>query len=688
MIRLKATDSALSAEVTEPITTGSVGLPVEVELSRDYDGLTAWLTFDAGGKSADVIINGEPIEVPAQCLRHAGNPLKVGIYATRADGKRAIATIWANCGTIREGASPSGFEPSGNTPSWAAYLQGLAERALEVATEGTGRVTALNGCEIESQAIEAKGVPTYVSDVSEYAEWGITESGWYVFARVKAKDGVRTTEATTVTGAAGSIVEADSDHVDVAVRFDVAAMSCAVTIEWDGTETDHYVFRATDLAIRNLDYRTTFYVYDISEFVTWEFAPATDERFVHAKAYHKLVDGEYVKDASVVAGDPATYHTRLVTHPPAPAGEAFVGTEYWVVDEQSELGHSRAAVMAGAPIPEGEYFTHSYQKLTAAGKFAEGVRYYKLVDDEYVLQEVTVGASYAKNVYYIDAWTAATGTFVGTAYCAETGGEWHQAAVVAGETIPEGAYGLHEVSWPQALGTFEAGVTYYNYVGAATGYEFDGCAWVHDAGMYEVAEVTPGDTIPEWHVHTKAIFEGMARNVTYQLPSIIDCPIEFRLPDIPNDGYGAWYEVQMRYQATYSMTLTPESSDVKAATDATQGQTAGVNIIDLHYADVAGAKLWRMVNTHSSVKLVPAALEFRRVPAKTAYAAGEELDVAGAELVVTYTDGTKQKLATNATGLTFAPENGAALTADDTELVASYVLNGTTVTASTPITVE
>lgn len=259
---------------------------------------------------------------------------------------------------------------------------------------------------------------------------------------------------------------------------------------------------------------------------------------------------------------------------------------------------------------------------------------------------------------------------------------------MAGETIPEGTYGLHEVSWPQALGTFEEGVTYYNYVGAATGYEFDGCAWVHDAGMYEVADVTPGQDIPEWHVHTKAIFEGMARNVTYQLPTIIDCPIEFRLPDIPTDGYGAWYEVQMRYQSTYSMTLTPESDDVKAATDATQGQTAGVNIIDLHYADVAGAKLWRMVNTHSSVKLVPAALEFRRVPAKTAYAVGEAMDLSGAELVVTYTDGTMRKLESSATGLTFVPADGAELTAEDMELTASYELNGSTVTAATPIIVE
>lgn len=688
MIQLIVTGRKPSVTVTEPLTTGSVGMPVEVELSNEFDGLVAWLVFDAGYKSADIALTGKPVTVPPQVLRVAGAELKVGVYGAKPDGTVVIPTRWVSCGIVQEGVEPSGFVPGDPAPSWPAQVQAIAMEALEVAQGVGGRVTSLDETELAYRTVDAVGIPTYVSDVSAYEDYGITETGWYCFVRIKAKDGAKVTSATTVEGAAGSIVTVGEDHVDVAVRFEVAALSQTVTVTWAEGNAETFVMAAQDLAVRNLDYRTTFYVYDLAPFVTWEFAPATDERFVHAKAYHKLIGGEYVKDASVVAGDPATYHTRVVTHPPAPTGEAFVGTEYWVVDEQSELGHSRAAVMAGAPIPEGEYFTHSYQKLTAAGKFAEGVRYYKLVDDEYVLQEVTVGASYAKNVYYIDAWTAATGTFVGTAYCAETGGEWHQAAVVAGETIPEGAYGLHEVSWPQALGTFEAGVTYYNYVGAATGYEFDGCAWVHDAGMYEVADVTPGQDIPEWHVHTKAIFEGMARNVTYQLPSIIDCPIEFRLPDIPNDGYGAWYEVQMRYQSTYSMTLTPESDDVKAATDATQGQTAGVNIIDLHYADVAGAKLWRMVNTHSSVKLVPAALEFRKVPDKTTYAVGEVMDLSGAELVVTYTDGTMRKLESSATGLTFVPADGAELTAEDTELTASYELNGATVTAMASIFVE
>ena len=50
------------------------------------------------------------------------------------------------------------------------------------------------------------------------------------------------------------------------------------------------------------------------------------------------------------------------------------------------------------------------------------------------------------------------------------------------------------------------------------------------------------------------------------------------------------------------MTLTPPSTDVKAATDATPKQNAGINIIDLHYANVAGSKVWRLINTHYTYK--------------------------------------------------------------------------------------
>ena len=388
------------------------------------------------------------------------------------------------------------------------------------------RILPLDGSEIETgNIVVAVGIPAYVDDVNQYAEYGITETGWYVFARILAKGG----GFVSVEGAAGYIASAGDDHVDVAVRFEVAATSQIVDVNWS-EYTERIVFQATDLAVRNLDYRVTFYVYDADPFVTWyykrsadpvfvgtkyyteengvytqaavkahehvpadtyythAYALATDEVFQEGTVYYTLEAGVYTpaevvpgdplvpaepdpevpvpvyyvdeytlttdlrfvgtryyaehdgtyEQIAVKAGEPCSYYNKVITYP-LPGTVAFVGTEYWTPDE-SDLGYARAAVLAGEAIPEGEYYTHAYQKLTAAGKFQEGVRYYKLVGTEYELQEVTVGASYAKNVYYIDQWTEQSGVFAGTAYYLKQGGNYVQVPVFGGETIPAAYY--------------------------------------------------------------------------------------------------------------------------------------------------------------------------------------------------------------------------------------------------------
>lgn len=273
------------------------------------------------------------------------------------------------------------------------------------------RVTSLNGTVLSSGvAIEAHGTPVYVDDPSDYSAYGLTETGWYVFARIAAKPGVYVLSSTTVEGAAGYIATPYTNHIDVAVRFDVAAMSQIVTVNW-GSETETYIFKATDLAVRNLDYRTTFYVYDIAPYATWEYALTTDATFVADKQY-------YTKDG-----------------------------------------------------------------------------------DEYTLAEVT-----------------------------------------AGETVPADAY--------------------YN--------------------------------------HSRVTFSGMARNITYKCDTVIDCPQVYVLPEIEDDVHGCWYEIRLRHSGSFSSTLqVPEG--VKVATEHTQAETAGLNMVDLHYSNVGGVKIWRFLNTHSSI---------------------------------------------------------------------------------------
>lgn len=258
--------------------------------------------------------------------------------------------------------------------------------------------------------IDAVGIPIYVDDVSSYSEYGITDSGWYVFAKVNAPDGVTVNESTSVEGAK-AIIEQGLDYINLAVRFRVAAVAQTVLIIWDTGSEETVIFRASDLAIRNLDSRITFYIYDISPFAAWSYALTTDATFSANK----------------------------------------------------------------------KYYTES-------------------------------------------------------------------------------------------------------------------------EGVYTLAEVTTGDAVPAntYYNHSKLHFEGMTRNVTYRLDEMVDCPIEIALPAVPDDGYGAWFEIQMRFSASHSITLLPPEG-VKIGTAQTQAQTAGINTVDLQYTDVDNVQMWTLLNTHSNI---------------------------------------------------------------------------------------
>ena len=133
MLHLQANGRAAYVSTDEPITTDSVGMPVEVELDADFDGLSAVVCFKAGEATADVAMLGDPVTVPAQCLTEVGVPLHVGVYARNAAGDVVIPTVWANCGTVRQGALPSGVDPAEPEPDWTAQVQQAAQDAHDTA---------------------------------------------------------------------------------------------------------------------------------------------------------------------------------------------------------------------------------------------------------------------------------------------------------------------------------------------------------------------------------------------------------------------------------------------------------------------------------------------------------------------------------------------------------------------------
>lgn len=243
---------------------------------------------------------------------------------------------------------------NGETPEpwvdWQQQFVTLRNEAVEAAQNAnpTGRVTTLDGTPLAGAAmLEAVGIPVHVSDVSQYSDYGLTETGWYIFARIRPKDNSTVTAETTVTGAAGVKMTIGAAYVDIAVKFEVAAASKSVTLNW-GSYSETFVFKATDLAVRNLDYMARFYVYDISQFCTWDYALTTDTKFVAGSRYFTLNDGVYT--------------------------EAIEGTD-WTAD---------------ADIPADTYYKHS--KLTLSGMTPNVT--YKLNDKldcplEIVVPEIT-----------------------------------------------------------------------------------------------------------------------------------------------------------------------------------------------------------------------------------------------------------------------------------------------------------
>lgn len=394
-------------------------------------------------------------------------------------------------GFLKGDKGDPGATPVKGTDYWTeddkAEMVDYTKAALE-------RVTTLDNTRLAGlSVIEAAGSPVYVSDVAEYEEYNLTKTGWYVFARISAKPGVTVADTTTVEGAEGYIL--GEDHIDVAIRFEVAAVSQVVLVNWNGEDEEVFVFKATDLAVRNLDYRVTFYVYDIAPYASWEFTPATDATFTAGKYYY-LKDGDEYTLAEVTEGEtvPAVYYEDLYT-------------------------------------------------LTEDETFADGKTYYTESAGVYTAAEVTAGEAVTADTYYEHAYV---------------------------QTEDE---------------TFADGKVYYTKSGTT----------------YTQATVTAGEALPTlYYVHSKVTFEGMVRNITYVCNTPIDCPVVFNLPEVEDETHGCWFEIRFRHTGSFSSTLVvPEG--VKVATEHTQAETAGMNMVDLHYTAVGGTKLWRFMNTHSTI---------------------------------------------------------------------------------------
>ena len=126
---------------SEPLTSGMVGQPIELEYSADFDGLTLTAVFTNGKTTVDVLNPGNQCVIPHEALDTVGTLVKVGIYATRGN-ELVIPTIYAHIGIVLKGADPSGDVSANPTlPVWA-QIQGIIGDINDLTTEAKNNLVA------------------------------------------------------------------------------------------------------------------------------------------------------------------------------------------------------------------------------------------------------------------------------------------------------------------------------------------------------------------------------------------------------------------------------------------------------------------------------------------------------------------------------------------------------------------
>ena len=198
------------------ITSGSVGIPVTVSLSEDFNGLSCIVVFQGSGQTLDVALVGTECVVPHEVLTVPGGYLRIGVYARDAAGTIVIPTVWAASSMILQGAAPSGVDPSEPTPDWTAQVQQQAATALENSEQAT---TVAN--QAQQQAATAL----------ENSEQAIATANQAKDAATEAQDSAATASASaqsaagSATEAAGSAMAAAEMASSAAQRADAGAAS-------------------------------------------------------------------------------------------------------------------------------------------------------------------------------------------------------------------------------------------------------------------------------------------------------------------------------------------------------------------------------------------------------------------------------------------------------------------------------
>lgn len=148
-----------------PITAGMIGAEVAVVYTDPvWDGLAKTVVFYGAG-TKDVVTQDQFVTIPAEVIAQDHVRLQVGIYGTDADTDLAIPTLWADLGTVKPGANPSGDTTTDPAmPVWA-QLQGMIGNLDDLDTDlKISLVAAVNEALRKGSALDAAAVRQIVTD--------------------------------------------------------------------------------------------------------------------------------------------------------------------------------------------------------------------------------------------------------------------------------------------------------------------------------------------------------------------------------------------------------------------------------------------------------------------------------------------------------------------------------------------
>lgn len=88
-------------EDTTLIQNAATPYPVEFAFSKDWDGFAKTALFEAGGVSMAVVLSEDKCDIPGECLKKGGIPLKIALDA----GTR---NVYDNYGVSADNVTTSG----------------------------------------------------------------------------------------------------------------------------------------------------------------------------------------------------------------------------------------------------------------------------------------------------------------------------------------------------------------------------------------------------------------------------------------------------------------------------------------------------------------------------------------------------------------------------------------------------